>query len=287
MLSPDNPQNQMISPLGILAGGGPLPMTIAEAVTKTGRQVFICALEGIGEPGLSKYPHDWVSFGSVGRVLKQFKMAKCQEIVMIGHVKRPERAAIIPDLGALRNALALGKIVLGGDDHILSGIADFLETKGFSVLGAHDVIPDSLIGEGVLGLSRPQAGDEKDIAKGFSVLQALGKLDVGQAVVVSGGHVLAVEAAEGTDFMLKRVAEIRASGGAVHPRGVLVKGPKPGQDLRVDMPVIGPVTVELVAAAGLSGIITQADCVLCHDRQSLVEIADKLDIFIEGKIAPN
>ncbi len=280
-----NTNTPSIGPLGILAGGGPLPLIIAEAVVKTGRSVFICALKGFGESSLEDYPHEWVSFGSVGRILKNFRSANCREIVMIGHVKRPERSLIIPDFGALFNAKTLIKIARGGDDHLLSGIAGFLESKGFSIVGAHELIPDNVIGEGVVGEHCHKGDDEADIVRGFAVLYQLGKLDVGQSVVVSSGHVLAVEAAEGTDEMLRRVAKLRQVGGVMHTGGVLVKGPKPGQDMRVDMPVIGPVTVKLVAEAGLSGIVVQANGVLCHDQSSLRLCANKLGIFVEGRQA--
>jgi UDP-2,3-diacylglucosamine hydrolase len=280
-----NTNTPSTAPVGILAGGGPLPGIVAKAVMKTGRSVFICALKGFGDTSLEVYPHEWVAFGSVGRILKNFRSANCQQIVMIGHVKRPEKSLIIPDWGALFNAKTLIKIARGGDDHLLSGIAGFLETKGFSVIGAHELIPDNLIDEGAVGEHHHKGDDEADIVKGFEVLCQLGKLDVGQSVVVSSGHVLAVEAAEGTDEMLRRVAKLRNTGGVMYKGGVLVKGPKPGQDLRVDMPVIGPVTVELVAEAGLSGIVVRANSVLCHDLPSLRLRANELGIFIEGRQA--
>ncbi len=274
--------NQSTEPVGIIAGGGPLPEIVAEAVIESGRAVFICALKGFAEESMEKYPHEWVSFGSVGKIIKQFRVAKCRQLVMIGHVKRPDKSLLIPDLGALRNARALLKIARGGDNDLLSGIAGFLETKGFSVLGAHELIPENLIAEGVLGTRSHSSDNEAEIAKGFEVLKLLGALDVGQAVVVCGTHVLAVEAAEGTDEMLKRVAKIRKKDGVMLSGGVLIKGPKPRQDMRVDMPVIGPVTVDLVAEAGLSGIVVEANGVLCHDRQELIRRGDDLGIFIEG-----
>lgn len=274
------------TPIGIIAGGGPLPITVAEAVKKSGREVFICALNGLADPALENFPHEWVSFGSIGKMLKKFRTANCQQIVMIGHVKRPEKSLVIPDLGALRNARALVKIARGGDNFLLSGIADFLETKGFSVIGAHEVIPEQLIGEGVVGKHVCAPDDNGNITMGFDVLKVLGGMDVGQAVVVCGRHVLAIEAAEGTDEMLKRIVKLRKDGRVIHNGGVLVKGPKLNQDIRVDMPVIGPVTVELAAEAGLSGIVLQAHSVLCHDRAGLVQRADDLGIFIEGRVIP-
>jgi len=281
--TPKNISDPSSEVIGIIAGGGPLPIVVAEAVTGSDRSVFICALKGFADPALEKFPHDWVTLGSVGRIIKQFKSANCQKIVMIGHVKRPDKSQFVPDFGALKNAGALLKIARGGDNQLLSGVASFIETQGFSVIGAHELIPENLIGENATGKCSHTEEVEEDIIKGIDILNALGKLDVGQAVVVHGGHVLAVEAAEGTDEMLRRVADLRKNGRARQKGGILLKGPKPNQDLRVDMPVIGPVTVELVAEAALSGIVVQANSVLCHDRPALIQRARDLGIFIESR----
>jgi len=213
-------------------------------------------------------------------------MAKCKNIVMIGNASRFDVSKLKPDFGALLNAKAIIKIVRGGDNQVLSGIAALLETKGFSVIGAHEVMPESLIAEGVVGRLKPSVENNTDIATGFKVLEAMGNLDVGQAVVVCAGYVLAVEAAEGTDEMLRRVANLRKNGVVSFKGGVLIKIPKTGQDIRFDMPVIGPVTVQLVAEAGLSGIAVQANGVLCHDRAALIDRADELGVFVKGLIPP-
>ncbi len=281
--TPKNISDPSTEVIGIIAGGGPFPIVVAEAVIASGRSVFICALKGFGEPALENFPHDWVTLGSVGRILKNLKSANCQKVVMIGHVKRPEKSQFVPDFGALKNAGALLEIYRGGDNQLLSGVATFIETQGFTVIGAHELIPENLIGKNTIDKGSYSVETEEDITKGIEVLNALGKLDVGQAVVIHGGHVLAVEAAEGTDEMLRRVAVLRKNGRANHKGGILLKSPKPNQDLRVDMPVIGPVTVELVAQAALSGIVVQADSVLCYDRSTLIQRARDLGIFIESR----
>ena len=149
--------------------------------------------------------------------------------------------------------LSLGK---GGDDHVLSRIVRFFEDKGYRVHGAGDVAPDSWPERASSATRRPPPRTEADIDMAFDVVRALGRFDVGQAAVVVKGHVLAVEAAEGTDAMLARCAELREAGraGRGGRAGVLVKAPKPGQEERVDLPTIGPETVTKAAAAGLSGI---------------------------------
>ncbi len=277
-----DPEVQLIPPIGIIAGGGPLPVSLAKAVIKSGQNVFICALEGYGDPELNNFSHHWVSIQSVEEIINQLKLANCQKIVMIGNIRRPNNIGKLPGKDGPDKAAAQLASVGGGDDQILSGAASFLEALGFSVIGAHELIPENLIGNGAVGKHVHATDNIADIAKGFEVLNVMGNLDVGQAVVVCGGHVLAIEAAEGTDEMLKRVAFLRKDGAIHTSGGVLVKKPKSGQDMRFDMPVIGPVTVELVAAAGLSGIVVHANNVLCHDLQGLIAHADELGVFVEG-----
>ena len=149
--------------------------------------------------------------------------------------------------------------------------------------GAHEIAPTLLAPSGAFGGIVPSAEDEQDIAHALALLGALGPFDVGQAVVIARGHVLAIEAAEGTDEMLKRCGTLRQWGG--HKRsGVLVKAPKPGQELRVDMPVIGPRTVELAAAAGLAGIAVGQGKVMIADQADMVSLADRHHIFVTGTL---
>jgi DUF1009 family protein len=171
----------------------------------------------------------------------------------------------------------------GGDDHLLSGVARIFEDHGFRLLGAHEVAPDILVGEGPLGAHKPGDTDAADIARGLALLHAIGPYDVGQAAVISNNHVLALEASEGTDGMLARVAELRRAG-RVRARkgGVLVKAPKPGQDRRFDLPSIGPRTVENADAAGLSGIAVIAGGTIVAEPQALIAAADKAGLFVIG-----
>ena len=142
----------------------------------------------------------------------------------------------------------------------------------------------TITGAGKLGAKEPSADDHTDIEAGFRVVEALGRLDVGQAAVVVKGYVLAVEAAEGTDEMLARCAELRRAGqGRLERAGVLVKAPKPGQEERVDLPTIGPETIKGAAAAGLAGIAVTAKHVLIADRAATIAAADAHEIFIFGR----
>src|SRR5439155_1402989 len=179
----------------------------------------------------------------------------CQDVVLIGSMMRPAIWQIRPDLQTLRLLPRIFGMFRGGDDYLLKGVAAIFEEHGFRLLGAHAVAPEILMPEGALGRERPTERDNADIAKGLAFLTAASPFDVGQAVVVADARVLAIEAAEGTDRMLARIAELRQGGRiADSRRGVLVKAAKRGQDRRVDLPSIGPRTVEGAARAGLAGI---------------------------------
>ena len=168
---------------------------------------------------------------------------------------------------------------------MLSRVVRFFEAKGIAVRGAHEVAPGLLVLGGPAGALSLDRQGLADAELGFAVRAALGALDAGQAVVTEGGRVLAIEGAEGTDAMLRRVADLRGARAGAAPSGVLAKGPKPGQELRVDMPTIGPRTVEGAAAAGLAGVAVEAGAVLLLDRTEAVKAADTHGIAIEGLTA--
>lgn len=267
--------------LGIIAGGGVLPLTIAEAVTAAGRPVHILGLSQLADPRIERFSHSWIRWGQIGRMLRILRVHGCKDIVIIGGVRRPRLRDLRIDFGAVRNAYVLWQLTRGGDDKVLSGVVKFFERQGFCVRGAHEVVPQLVAPAGILTNARPSADDEADIAYGFRIVRAMGALDVGQAAVVARGYALAVEAAEGTDEMLRRCQELR-QWGFDRRMGVLVKTAKPGQELRVDMPTIGPRTVELAAGAGLSGIAVGQGEVLLAEAQELIRIADNLGLFVVG-----
>jgi DUF1009 family protein len=267
--------------IGILAGGSMLPIQVAQSIAARGGAVHIVGLVGEAEKAIESFPHTWVKWGEVGGILKAFEVAGCRSLVIIGAVNRPDLANIRLDFGAIRNLPLLLSLKVGGDDSILSTIVRFFESKGLTVLGAHVVAPNLVAPVGPLGRRTPAKDDAKDIAQGTAVVRALGTLDVGQAAVVARGYVLAVEAAEGTDDMLERAARLRQWGEGKR-RGVLVKMSKPGQELRVDLPTIGPKTVELAAKAGLAGIAIEAGRVLIAERAATIAGAEHHGLFIAG-----
>ncbi len=275
--------------LGIIAGGGELPIAIAEAALGEGRPVFLLGLQGLARPeNLRNFPHAFVSLGEVGKALRLLRDAGCSEVTLAGKVPRPQFREIKLDA---RAALLLPKVLaaaLRGDDALLRAVVSIFEKEGLRVIGSAEAARDLLAPAGHLGEYEPTEQEFEDIAKAREVVRAMGTLDIGQAAVVCEGLVLAVEAAEGTDEMLRRVADLPETvrGTSEHRRGVLVKAPKPHQERRVDLPVVGIATVELAARAGLSGIAVEAGSALIVTRRMVAEAADYHEIFVYGFEAP-
>jgi DUF1009 family protein len=256
---------------------------VAQSASARGVPLHIVAIRGEARDEIERFPHTWVKWGEIGKMFRALDQNGCGDLVIIGGVARPDFSNVRLDLGALKTLpfiLSLGK---GGDDHVLSRVVRFFEEKGYRVHGAGDVAPELLADEGVLGDKHPSAEDEADIQVAFRVVDALGRLDVGQAAVVAKGHVLAVEAAEGTDAMLARCAELYARSARRGRAGVMVKAPKPGQEQRVDMPTIGPETVHKAAAAGLAGIAVTTGKVLLAERAATIAAANERGLFLVGE----
>jgi UDP-2,3-diacylglucosamine hydrolase len=272
------------SPLAMLCGGGSLPLAVAESVRKRGRPVLLFMLHGapMASGSVEGFPHHWIHIGQIGKFLRLARAAGCREVVFIGSLVRPSIWQVHPDLKGLSMLPRVLAAFRGGDNHLLTGMGRLLEQEGMRLLGAHEVAPEILMPQGPLGRVQPGERERADIALGLDYLHAAGRFDVGQAVVVANRHILAVEAAEGTDEMLTRVAQLRASGRIKTPKGVLVKAPKPNQDRRFDMPSIGPQTVEGAMRAGLSGIAVAAGETILAAPEELIAAADAANIFVIG-----
>lgn len=273
------------SPLAIVCGSGSLPLAVADFVASRGRPVVLFPIYGAAEGTVvERFTHNWVHIGQWGKFVRFARAAGCRDVVIIGAMVRPSLWRLHLDLKGLTVLSRAIVAFRGGDNHLLSSMGKVLEQDGFRLLGAHEVAPEILMPQGVLGHAQPSERDRADIALGLDYLRAAGPFDIGQAVVVSGKHVLAVEAVEGTDLMLARIAELRANGRLRAPAGtgVLVKAPKPNQDLRFDMPSIGPVTAEAVARAGLAGIAVVAGATIVAEPDKLITSADRAKIFVVG-----
>jgi DUF1009 family protein len=272
-------------PLALICGGGSLPLAVADFVAGHGRKVLLFPLRGAAdEHAYAQRPHHWIHLGQFGKFARIARAAGCRDLVFIGSLVRPSLWQIRPDWQALLVLPEIARAFRGGDDHLLSNIGRLVEQRGFRLLGAHEVAPDILVPEGSLGRATPSERDQRDIRFGLDYLRAAGRFDIGQAVVVADNHVLAVEAAEGTDQMLARVAQLRQTGrvSTAKGAGVLVKAPKPDQDRRFDLPSIGPETVEGVAAAGLAGIAVAAASTVIAEPERLIRAADRANVFVLG-----
>jgi DUF1009 family protein len=274
--------------LGLIAGGGALPVEIATHCRRAGRPFFVVRLKGSAGPELARFPGVDVGIAELGKCFKALKRAGCEAVCFAGQVMRPDFRALTPDLRGLRalpGVLAAGR---KGDDALLRALLGEFEKEGFTVEGAHEVMGDLTLPPGPLGRIRPGPEHAGDIARALDVARAIGRLDIGQGAVVCEGLVLAVEAQEGTDAMLRRVGELPAAirGAPEAPRGVLAKAPKPIQETRIDLPTIGLGTIQRAARAGLAGIAGEAHGLIVLDREAVIALADELGLFIVGAEAP-
>jgi DUF1009 family protein len=272
-------------PLAVICGGGSFPAALADAVAARGRRPVMFGIRGWADPKVvERYAHHWIAIGQAGRFFRLAKAENCREVLFIGTVLRPPIAQLRLDWYTILLMPRVIRFFRGGDDKLLSGVAGVAESGGLRVVGVKDVAPELFVPEGVLGRHRPSERDREDIQRALKVIAALGPFDVGQAAVVANGNVLAVEAAEGTDHMLNRIAELRRFGRVTSPPGVgvLVKAPKPGQDRRFDLPSIGPRTIEHVARAGLAGLAVAAGSTMVAEPEQVIATADRDKVFVVG-----
>ncbi|MBI1366403.1 MAG: DUF1009 domain-containing protein [Alphaproteobacteria bacterium] len=266
--------------LGIIAGAGDLPCRLAAACAANCDPFFVVRLKGLADAALGAFPNEECGLAELGLIIRTLKNEACDAVVFAGVVRRPNFASLRPDW---RGAALLPKLATAarrGDGAILAALVETFEGEGFIVVGAEEIASALAARAGALGRIVPGEADFADMKKAAMLVAALGPFDVGQGAVVAAGHVLAIEAAEGTDAMLDRCAALRESEDA--RLGVLLKRPKPGQELRIDLPTIGPETVRRAARAGLAGIAVEAGVSLVIDPEATASEADAHDLFVYG-----
>lgn len=274
-----------MSKLGLIAGGGALPVSVAARCEAEGRPVLLVRLAGFADAHLARYPGIDAGIAEFGKILSALKKAGCTGVCFAGTVSRPDFKTLKPDL---KGAALLPGIIAAatrGDDALLRKILSVFEGEGYVIEGADDILGGETLPGGALGAIQPTEAQLSDLRKALHVAEKAGELDIGQGAVVCDGLVLAVEAQEGTDAMLVRVAGLPSDlrGSAADRKGALGKAPKPIQDLRVDMPVIGARTIEMAAAAGLAGVGGVAGKLILIDKAGLLETADRLGLFVWGE----
>ena len=272
----------LIDPLAIIAGDGVLPRLVAEECRRVGRACHIVIFEGTEIDWADKFPIIPAIFEKPGRLFRALKKAGCKEVTMAGGMVRPKLNPLRFDIKGLRLAPRILAGLKRGDNDTLAMVTGIFEAEGFTITGAHDLLQGLLIDAGIPTRAQPSAEDRADAARAEEIVTALGKLDVGQGAVVAQGLCLATESSPGTDKMLQFVAE---TGARYRPdpngaKGVLMKAPKMGQDWRVDLPAVGPKTMEMAAKAGLAGVVIQAGGVLVLGLEDTVARADELGLFL-------
>ena len=263
--------------LGLVAGGGPFPARVAAAATARGHEVFVVLLRDFhDDPGLRAWPHMEERVGAGGAIIQRLRAEGITHLVLCGRAKRLSPLTLWPDAWMAKVIARLGKAVFAGDDTLLRNFIGILGEEGFEVIAPQSLLPSSTAAAGLLIGDAPDEMARTDIIRGIQVLRALADQDVGQSIVVQQGLVLGIEAVEGTDALLARAGSLRRDG----PGGVLVKLAKPQQELRVDAPVVGSITVRHAAEAGLRGIAVEAGRTILADGDGLLAEARKQGLFV-------
>lgn len=271
--------------VAIIAGGGKMPVTLAGLCSNP----LIIGLEGqCAAEDYSDFDFQSVKLGAVGHLFKILKQNSIQHICLIGSLNRPHISDLSLDLTATKLAAKYGfaKVLSSkGDNGLLSLIRQMLEGEGFSVIGAHKLAPEIVAPIGASGKYKPSKQARIDIERGISVVKMLGQLDIGQSGIIQDGVVLGVEAAEGTDRLIARCAELK-KGKMDKPAGVLVKLIKPAQDPDLDMPTIGLKTLQNLYESGFEGVAVSSGLTLMADKQEMVDFANAHKMFIWGVDEP-
>jgi len=267
-----------IPKLAIIAGNGSIPFYLIEECNKIGREYCLIIIEGHGKELSEKYDPDYtVSLSKMGRAVKYVKNIGIKHILMVGGVKRPSLKNIIPDLWTAKFLTTISSKV-SGDNSVLSKLTKALEREGFIIVAPEEVLPNLICPKGTLGKVKPNQQNNEDISTGYRIAKIIGANDIGQSIIIENGLVIAVEASEGTDRMIKRSLNLKKEKKA----GVLIKVIKPMQDKRIDRPVIGIDTIKAVKKAGLDGIALESNEILILNYSDVILYADEEGLFVEG-----
>ena len=270
--------SQLPAKLGIVAGGGHLPQKLLEFCDSKGVEAFVIAFDGQTDPRLvNGRDHIVTRLGAAGQIIKSLRERGYQDLVLIGHIKRPHLKELMPDLYTAGFLAKLGLRFMG-DDNLLSAIHEELQKEGFTLHGIHELMGELLMPEGILGKIKPSKAHLADIAEGLKIAKAIGALDIGQSIIIQDGVVLGVEGIEGTDELIRRCAEYRRT----QSGGILVKAAKPQQDRKIDLPTVGPVTMTLCSSFGFDGIAVEAGSALLVEMEETIDIANQRGMFFTG-----
>lgn len=265
-----------MSTIGLIAGGGRFPILFAESARRAGHRVVVVAHVNQADPALERAADalTWVKLGEIGRVRDLLREAGAAEAVMLGGVTKARFFKDAwPDAAGLK---LLATIAVRSDDNLLRAFARFLEEGGVRIVDPTPFLADRLAPEGVLGRHAPTAEEWEDARYGLELARGIGRLDLGQTVVVKGRVGVAVEALEGTDACIRRGGELAKEG------AVVVKAVKPGQDRRFDLPAVGPDTIAVMREARARVLAIEAGATLVMDQDEMVRLADKAKVAVVG-----
>lgn len=270
--------------IGLIAGNGALPLLVARTLEMEGNAPFVIGIEGEADRQLEAFDFVSAYTGHPGRVVAALKRAKVTDVVMVGGVRgRPQLHRFIPDWTTLKFAARLIPRLRAGDDALLRGVISIIEDAGIRVRGVHELVPSLLAPAGHLAGPKPDRAAKTALKTATTGALALGKLDAGQAAIAIRRRLVALEGAEGTDLMIERIAQLRTQGRLQANRaGALVKIAKPGQDLRADLPTIGPDTIRNAAAAKLTAVAVHAGRSLISELELTKQLADQHKITLMG-----
>lgn len=257
--------------LGVVAGGGKIPALLLRFCDAHEIQTFVIGFENQTDLELLKgREHVMTRLGAAGQIVKILKNQNINDLVMIGSIKRPGIADMRPDLYTFGFFAKLGFRALG-DDGLLQAIHGQLSHEGFIIHGIHEIMPELLMPEGLIGSVGINAKKLDDIAIGYAASKELGRKDIGQSVVVKDGKIIGTEDSKGTNDLIRRCAG-----------GILVKTCKPQQNRKLDLPAIGVDTIKLCAELGYEGVAVEAGAALLVDRDEAIEVANKSGLFLIG-----
>ena len=272
--------------IGIVAGGGALPVAIVSTLLREGADPYVVTIDGetADDPALAACDTIRFRVEELGLLLPAVRKAGVRRLVFAGHIgRRPRLRRIRWTWPLLKAAPRLATALASGDDRLLRTLVSIAEENGIEIVGAHQIVPSLLTPEGVLTRRGPVGSDRRDIEAASQAAALIGRLDMGQGAIAIGGRAVALEGIEGTDGLLERTAAMRDHGRlAGKKRGVLVKRCKPQQELRVDLPAIGPDTVTGALAAGLAGIAVEAGRTFILDFERTIALADEHGLFVLG-----
>lgn len=262
--------------LALIAGSGNLPLEIIRSCQKNNTYLIVIGFESQTHLNEMNVPYAQFSLGSIGKILAHFKKHNIKQIVFAGNIKRPSLKELQVDWIGAKWLQKLSLKAMKGDDALLSGILDLLQKEGFEILKPSDFLDNLILPAGTLTKISPTPDDYLDIDRGVQILKTLSPLDIGQSIIVQQGLVLGIEAIEGTKTLIQRCALLKREGSG----GVLVKMAKTGQNKKIDLPTIGPETIEDLKKAGFVGIAAEANATQVIDYEQTIKLADEMGLFI-------